>query len=312
VSDLALQMNGGTVAVISTVLPGTMAREIVPLLPKHVGLAYNPSFIAMGTTVRDFLQPEFVLVGGEAEDAERVWRFYRETFKRPTALLPDETPIVKTSVANAELTKVAYNTFIGLKLAFANTVMEVCHKTDCDVDEVMGALKLAKRRLISGAYLDGGMGDGGGCHPRDNIALSWLARKLDLSFDLFDSVMHQRQAQCSWLADRMELDHLAWNLPMGILGTAYKPGSAIETGSPALLVKHMLEARGRSVTTWDPHVNDSDWPVTMDPHVWLIGCKHPELAECVVAEGSVVIDPWRYYPDRKGVEVVRLGQGARR
>lgn len=148
-----------TVAVISTVLPGTMEREIIPVLAP-LPLVYNPSFIAMGTTIRDFLNPEFVLLGGdngeirEIHEACGVDRFY------------------ETTIANAELIKVAYNTFISLKLAFANTLLEVCHKTGCDVDAVTGALKRADRRLISGAYLDGGMGDGGSCFPPGELVMT--------------------------------------------------------------------------------------------------------------------------------------------
>lgn len=288
-----------TVAVISTVLPGTMEREIVPMLGDYVSLRYSPSFIAMGTTVRDFLDPEFVLIGGD--DDRAVEGVYRECV--------GDANVVHTSVRNAELIKVAYNTFIGLKIAFANTVMEVCHKTGCDVDEVTGALKQAHRRLISPAYLDGGMGDGGGCHPRDNIALSWLAGELNLSHDLFDDVMRCREDQAAWLADLMTEQVSIHDLPFGILGTAYKPGSHIETGSPALLVKNLLEASEHDVVTFDPHVDPEDWPFLQVPHVWLVGCKHPEFADFQFPAGSIVIDPFRYIPDQPGVEVVRVGEG---
>ena len=80
----------------------------------------------------------------------------------------------------AELIKVSYNTFITMKICLANTVAEMSHKlNNINSDNVMDALKLANQRLISDKYLNGGMGDGGGCHPRDNIALSWLSQKVD-------------------------------------------------------------------------------------------------------------------------------------
>jgi UDPglucose 6-dehydrogenase len=273
-----------TLAVISTVLPGTMDRYIRRVLSERVALVYNPSFIAMGTTVQDFLDPEFVLLGGD--DRRTVWEVYSEVV--------GDAPVVRTSVKNAELIKVSYNTFIGLKIAFANTLMEVCHKTGCDVDEVTGALKMANRRLISPAYLDGGMGDGGGCHPRDNIALSWLARELDLSFDLFGAAMEAREAQAEWLCDLME----QYDLPKGIVGLEYKPGSRIKTGSAAVLIKNLLEARGHRV-----HILSFDFR----PRVWLVGCQHPHLVNLDFPRGSVVIDPFRYIPDQDGVEVIRLG-----
>ena len=290
-----LQDRDVTMAVVSTVLPGTMAREIVPFLSQWVQLVYCPAFIAMGTTVRDFLDPEFVLLGGDTDG--RVGDMYRMVF--------GDQPVrfINTTVENAELIKVAYNTFIGLKIAFANTLMEVCHKTGCDVDQVTGALKQADRRLTSPAYMDGGMGDGGGCHPRDNIALSWLAGELDLSYDLFHAAMEAREKHAEWLCDLME-QH---DLPMGILGVAYKPGSRITTGSPALLVRHLLQRRGHHVRWHDPHVSTAG-RLPEEPHVFLVGCKHPEFPAVRFPEGSVVIDPFRFIPDQPGVEVVRVGQ----
>lgn len=294
-----------TIAVVSTVLPGTMQREVEPLLNEFTTLCYTPSFIAMGTTIRDFLDPEFVLLGGDDGNVEAV---YEQVYGRV-----DKPRHVRTTIPNAELIKVAYNTFIGLKLAFANTLMEVCHKTDCDVDEVTGALKLAHRRLISGAYLDGGMGDGGGCHPRDNIALSWLARELDLSYDLFEAAMQQREAGTEWLCDLVEklaAERPACRHRVGVLGLAYKPSSHIMTGSPALLAAHVLSKRGFKPKVHDPHafLADADKPLG-DARVWLVACKHPEFPELKLPKGSVVIDPWRYMPDQEGVEVIRVGEG---
>jgi UDPglucose 6-dehydrogenase len=177
------------------------------------------------------------------------------------------------------------------------------------VDEVTTALALADRRLISDAYLTAGMGDGGGCHPRDNIALSWLARKLDLSFDLFEAAMLQREAHADWLVDLVEAEAQNRRLPIGILGTAYKPRSAIETGSPALLVAELLRQRGVTTYRFDPYARP-DTPLAGSPYVWLVGCRHPEFTGLELARGSVVIDPWRYIPDREGVEVIRIGQRA--
>lgn len=285
-----------TLAVISTVLPGTMARYIEPLLPENVRLVYNPSFIAMGTTISDFLDPEFVLLGGDWEADGKVTAVY-------DALgLMQKTH--HTTIPNAELIKVAYNTFIGLKIAFANTLMEVCHKTDCDVDEVTGALELAHRRLISPAYLDGGMGDGGACHPRDNIALSWLARELHLSYDLFEAAMECREDQARWLAGLM----MSYDLPKLILGVAYKPRSAITTGSAAYLVASLLAAQDFPPQMHDPYVHPDMLGGLEEPHVYLVGCKHPEFADYEFPPGSVVIDPFRYIPNQEGVTVVRLGE----
>jgi len=185
-----------TVIIISTVLPGTIDREIRPLFNKHMSLCYNPFFIAMGTTIKDFLNPEFVLFGYDDEKSARVAEGFYSTLH--------DRPVFKTAIKNAELIKVAYNTFIGMKITFVNTLMEICHKTGCNVDQVTDALKMADDRLISPKYLTAGMGDGGGCHPRDNIALSWLAKELNLSHDFFDDLMMAREHQTDWLVDLIE------------------------------------------------------------------------------------------------------------
>jgi len=284
------------VAVISTVLLGTIRSKLAPLINDYVKLCYNPSFIAMGTAMRDFLNPEFVLIGVWDEvAAQRVEACYAKI---------NSCPRYKTSVENAELIKVAYNTFIGLKIIFANTLMEICHKTEgTDVDAVTEALALATDRLISPKYMRAGMGDGGGCHPRDNIAMSWLAQKLDLSYDLFEASMIAREQQAGWLTELM----CRYPLPKVILGKAYKPESTIELGSPSLLCHHLLREKGYDVTLYDPYI-DQEKP-DFGPSVFLIGTKHPAFATFQFPKESVVIDPWRYVEQSAGVTVIPVGQG---
>ncbi len=288
-----------TLVVVSTVLPGTLRREVLPLLPQHVSMAYNPYFIAMGTAMQDFLYPEFVLCGCDDQAAsERLRAFYRTI---------TDAPFYATSLESAELAKVAYNTFIGMKIAFANTVMEVCHKLPgADPDAVVGALQLATRRLVSGKYLTGGMGDGGGCHPRDNIAMSWLARELNLSYDWFENLMIARERQTEWLASLME----AHPLPKAILGYSFKPESNITQGSPALLLRHLLEARGHQVLMYDPLVDPHVLDVSaLEPMVFLIGAKHRAFEDLRFPGGSVVIDPWRYlHNTQPDVRLVSVGR----
>jgi UDPglucose 6-dehydrogenase len=289
------------VVIISTVLPGTIRREILPLVNRHMRVCYNPFFIAMGSTMRDFLNPEFVLFGVHDEEAVRKAKAFYQTIT--------DAPFFETTIENAELIKVAYNTFIGMKIVFANTLMEICHKTPgTDVDAVTDALKIAHRRLISGSYLGGGMGDGGGCHPRDNIAMSWLARKLTLSCDWFENLMIARERQTEWLADLM----CSYDLPKAIVGYAFKPDSNITTGSPALLLKNILEERGHSVYLYDPVAEGRKVCLEhLQPMVFLIGARHRVLADLRFPEGSVVLDPWRCIDVRQtSVKHVPIGIGA--
>jgi UDPglucose 6-dehydrogenase len=287
------------VIIISTVLPGTIRTHILPHASNLLRICYNPYFIAMGTAVRDFLHPEFILLGvHDPETARAAQSFY--------ATICD-APIYCTGIENAELIKVAYNTYIGMKIVFANTLMEICHKMpNTDVDAVVGGLKLARRRLISTAYMDGGMGDGGGCHPRDNIALSWLAEKLDLSHDWFESVMRARERQTEWLADLM----CSYELPKGLIGYAFKANTNICVGSPALLLAEVLKERGHEVFRYDPVVERRERDLSqMPPHVFLIGANHPQLSRLTLPRGSVVIDPWRFASVNEGVRLVPVGRG---
>lgn len=305
VRELAAVIERDTiVAVISTVLPGTMRNVVVPLINPRMKLVYNPFFIAMGTAMVDFINPEFVLLGAHDPVAlETVRTFYAGMVS---------APVHATTLENAELIKLFYNTYIGMKIAFANVAMEVCDKTpNTDVDDVVACLSLANRRLISGKYLLGGMGDGGGCHPRDNIAMSWYARKMDLSFDWFENVMRARESQTQWLADLMQ----GYDLPLTILGYAYKEDTSITTGSAAILLKHILEERNAEVAMFDPYVDADDHHIPRDrPRVYLIGCRHSALQNYPFIPGSVVIDPWRYLhglDDSVEYRPVGIGRGHR-
>ena len=164
--------------------------------------------------MRDFLKPEIVLFGVEDKNGtEKAKKFYRTLHHQP---------FYETTIENAELIKVCYNTFISSKISIVNTIMEMCHNLpNTNVDDVTNALKMCDERIISDKYLSGGMGDGGGCHPRDNIALSWLSEKLEMSYNWFDNIMIQRELQTDWFADLIE--EYCEDRGINILGKSFKP-----------------------------------------------------------------------------------------
>lgn len=300
---LATKQAHKTVVVISTVLPGTMKRHIMPLVPN---LVYNPFFIAMGTVMQDLIKPEFVLLGSHSQKGlDLVSAFYSQFFNHWTFTPP---PVIRMAIESAEMAKVCYNLWISLKVAATNATMELCDKTGADIDEVMGALKLAKARILAPRYMSGGMGDGGGCHPRDCIAMSWAAENYGMSHDLFEAIMLSREAQAEWLADMMiELE--SGSSSTAIFGYAFKPGTRITTGSHAMLVANILREKGREPVMWDPHIDTG--PMPSRPATILIGCKHEAFKNLKFAPGSYVIDPHRFIPDQPGVRVYRLGQAPR-
>ena len=185
--------------------------------------------------------------------------------------------------------------------------MELCHKlpnTNCD--DVMNALSLGNKRILAESYWSGGMGDGGGCHPRDNIALSWLSRELDLSYDWFDKIMMQREQQTDWFVDLI-LDNKEEEDEIYILGKSFKSELNIQIGSPSILLKNILNERGHDVMMYDPYIDEVE-PI-FKKGVFFIGTKHPEFSSFNYPNGSTIIDPWRYVIPRKEYKVIPIGIG---
>jgi len=299
--EIGQQGNDKIVIIISTVLPGTIRRDIKPLLNENVKLCYNPFFIAMGTTVKDFTSPEFVLFGVDDDSAyHKAKEFYSTLHDRP---------VYKCTIEEAEMIKVTYNTYITMKVCLANTVMELSHKLEnINCDNVMKGLFLANERLISPKYLLGGMGDGGGCHPRDNIALSWLSQKVDLSFDWYDNLMKCREDQTEWLADEC----LKHGRKIYILGKSFKPETNITTGSPSILLYNILKERTELVEIIDPHIDgndlfESEFNLIDGENVFFIGTQHDLFRSLKFPKNSIVIDPFRYMPDLENSELIKIG-----
>jgi UDPglucose 6-dehydrogenase len=287
------------VVIISTVLPGTIRREIKPFLSKHIKLCYNPFFIAMGTTIKDFTHPEFVLLGIDDKKAvTTVKNFYSTMHNRP---------IYECSIEEAEMIKVSYNTFITMKINLANLIMEASHKLqNVNCDNIMRGLFMANERLISTKYLLGGMGDGGGCHPRDNIALSWLAKNLNLSYDWYESLMLCREKQTEWLADIIIEQTKKTNLKPIILGKCFKKETNLTVGSPSILLYNILLEKINDVAIYDPFVDDNSAPLN-EPAIFFIGTNHDLFLNYKFPKGSIVIDPWRIMPEQDQITYIKIG-----
>lgn len=280
--------------VISTCLPGTYLTKIKPLLGGKINYIYNPFFIAMGTVVMDFLNPEFVLIGGES--TATIKHFYAKFYGRDRTFITD--------ITTAEGIKVFYNTYITTKIVLGNMYGEFSHKLGMNVDHIYEALSRATNRIISPKYLKSGMADGGSCHPRDNIALSYLANKIDMSFNYFDWTLEAREKHTQWLADLFIEEITKNKIPGIILGKSFKPGTDIQSGSAALLLANILKSKRVHFQHFE-----FDYPEII-PAVYFIATQHPQYADLNFPAGSIVIDPFRYINDRDGVKVIRIG-GAR-
>lgn len=287
------QKLGRTVVTISTCLPGTYEREIKPLLNEYVDYAYSPQFIAMGTVLNDYLDPEFNLIGVESEHAaDQLEQFFGTI---------NNAPPIRTDITTAEGIKVSYNTWITAKTVIANLWGEIAEKTGMNFDDIFKAWSVSNKRLLSPRYMQSGMGDGGGCHPRDNIALSHIAEQVGLSHNIFEDLMLAREATEEWHAQVAMLEADTHGLPLTVLGRSFKPETNIETGSPAILMANILEEHEYPFT----HVEHAE---TLPKGVYFLGTKNEVYKTYQFAPGSVVIDPFGYIEEQEGVTVKRLGR----
>ena len=190
-----------------------------------------------------------------------------------------------------------------------------------DVDVVTDALKQSNMRITGPKYMTAGMGDAGPCHPRDNIALRYMAEKLDLGYDLFDTIMVSREKQAEWMAFELKYLALGKDLPVYIHGKAYKPGIDMIDGSYSLLVGHYLEEMKMPPIYIDPLTGDTP-PESIKGVVLLAhnaGVTYdyvdehsqirPQTLYCEIEPGSVIVDPWRKFPRDllEDVEVIHYG-----
>ena len=326
------------VVLISTVLPGTIREQLLSLVP-NCTFFYNPYLIAMGTVKEDFRKPEMIMIGTEnglsIDDVifKSLLRFYlscthiiprgQKSIKDAGRNLSENdieftSKIVTGTYEEIECVKVFYNTFISSKLSFVNMIQDVAERQgNIDVDVVTNALTQASTRIISPAYMKAGMGDGGACHPRDNIALRYLSQKLDLGYDIFESVMRSREQQAKNLAEFLVKLSDTCRTPIVIHGKAYKPKVSYVDGSYSLLVGHYIEQLGERVRYVDPYTGDK-WS---GPAIFLLAHSVSttyrywedqntgDEVYCDFPFGSVIVDPWRKFkaPDDEPLEVIYYG-----
>ena len=281
------------VVLISTVLPGTIRREFIPLC-NNFRFIYNPYLIAMGTVKWDMVNPEMVIIGTEdgslTGDAELLLDFYR-TF------IVDGTRYEVGTWDEAEGIKIFYNTFISTKVALVNMIQDVAERSgNMNVDVVTQALERSTYRITGKTYMKAGMGDGGGCHPRDNIALRYMAENLGLGYDLFDAIMKAREVQAKNMADKLVQLSKENNLPIIILGQSYKPNVDYLDGSSSILTAHYIKEQGI--------VPEFDQPYPYKA-IYLLAHmgKHHDYK---FPKGSIVVDPWRDFKSDV-VKVIHYG-----
>ena len=269
-----------TLVLISTVLPGTNRKEFRSIIT-NTRLIYNPYLIAMGTVADDMINPEMVMIGTESGGNDKEDKVRCDLLEDFYTKVCDNFPRIELGTwEEVEGMKIFYNTFISNKIALVNMIQDVAQKLGhMNVDKVTEALGKSTKRIVSSAYMKAGMGDGGSCHPRDNIALRWLAKELNLGYDLFESIMTAREKQ----AENMALAILSHGKNIYFTSDSYKPGVNLPDGSYSILVQHYIMKHGGQI------VNGIDTPVQVVVRVH-------ESDQVTADENTIIFDPWRTYP----------------
>ena len=306
------------VVLISTVLPGTTRREFVPKLARQHQFLYNPYLIAMGSVKWDMVNPEMIMIGTEDGNPNALAGELRELYD---TVMQNNPRYEIGTWDECEAIKIFYNTFISAKIGLVNMIQDFAMKIGhINVDVVTDALSRSTLRIMGPKYMTAGMGDAGACHPRDNIALRWLAEEYDIGYDLFDTVMHAREIQARNLAQFLVEQAKQRGMSIVIHGKAYKPDVAYCIGSYSTLIGHYVKQAGFGVRYLDPLADDPSEVISelVGPAVILwahnrkitynyIDDQTNTLPYCAIPKGSIIVDPWRKLPVIEGLTVIPYG-----
>jgi GDP-mannose 6-dehydrogenase len=279
-----------TVVIRSTVMPGTIDTHVIPALEAATGRKHgdgfavcsNPEFLREGTSIRDFNEPPFTLVGAvQPQHAEAVLAVYAGV-KAPTHVVP---------LRVAETVKYACNCFHGLKVGFANEIGNLCKVMGVDSHEVMRLFCEDKKLNISTAYLRPGFAFGGSCLPKDLRALVHRGRLEDVPMPILEAVLDSNRRQ---IERAFQMVLAAGSKRIGVLGLAFKAGTDDLRESPTVTLVEMLIGKGCQIVIHDRDVSraniigaNREFVEREIPHLWSL--MRPSVGEVIAASDTVVI-----------------------
>ena len=241
----------------------------------NVGYVSNPEFLAEGRAVRDFLNPDRIVVGGFAEeDSAAVQALYAGI----------DAPVVRTDVASAEMIKLAANAFLMTRISFINEIANVCEAVGADVVEVAKGVGLDHR--LGPHFLRAGIGYGGSCFPKDSLALKQLASNSGYHFQLLAAVIEVNELQKRRVIQKLQ-KHLGKlrGKKIALLGLAFKAGTDDMREAPSLVLASRLLAEGAEVRAWDP--------VARPGELIKGAVLHEKVADAVRdADAAVIVTEW--------------------
>ena len=284
-----------TIVMKSTVPVGTGAKVRATLDARgleHVGYVSNPEFTAEGTAVRDFMQPDRIVIGSfEEADGEAVARLHAAI----------DAPVLQMDVASAEMVKLASNAFLSTRISFVNEIANVCEAVGADVEQVANGMGLDHR--LGPHFLRAGIGFGGSCFPKDVSALKQLAGNSGYHFQLLSAVIEVNELQKRRVVRKLQryLGPLR-GTTIALLGLAFKPNTDDMREAPSIVLASRLLSEGATVRGWDP-VADAE---AILPQVTL--CSSP-LEAVRDADAAVIVTEW---PELKSLPRPEIRDAMRR
>lgn len=282
------------VVITSTVMPGTtdhigkaiLEKTSGKICGKDFGLAYNPEFIALGSVIHDFLNPDFTLIGeANKQDGEILENIYRN-------ICENSPRFARMNPVNAEIAKISLNCYVTMKITFANSLAAICERVSgADAEIITRAIGLDSR--IGGKYLKPGLGFGGPCFPRDNVAFATFARGVNVEAKLAGIVDEVNREQGKRIVNIVEelgakIKKTKERIVIGVLGLSYKPNTPIIEDSQAIDIVRSLIDKGYKVIVYDPQA------LELAKNVFGDGVIHAKNGVECVKEADVVLvaTPW--------------------
>lgn len=321
------------ITMTSTVMPGCTGGQIKETLERasggrcgvDFGLCYSPEFIALGSVIDDFLNPDFYLIGeSDRASGEALEKFY-------STICNNGAPAARMNWIEAEITKIAVNSFITMKITYANTLARICEQIiGTDVDNISGAIGLDER--IGSKYLRGAIGYGGPCFPRDNRAFAKMAQLVGLNAQLALTTDAINKSQVEYFKG-LVTSRVPTGSKVAILGVSYKPDTDVVEESQAVQLGETLHASGYSVRIYDPLATKSS-----QKELSCFAKCYENAADCIrgvdliivatawsefrdlevelgqaVKSGSWLIDCWRLFPNLRSLDrCIPLGVGPKK
>jgi UDPglucose 6-dehydrogenase len=241
----------------------------------NVGYVSNPEFTAEGTAVRDFMEPDRIVIGAfDLADGDVIAKLHEGI----------DAPIVRCDVPSAEMVKLAANAALVTRISFINEIANVCEATGADVTTVAEGIGLDRR--IGPSFLRAGIGYGGSCFPKDSLALKQLAANSGYNFQLLNAVIEVNELQKRRVIGKLErrLGPLRGKR-VALLGLAFKPGTDDMREAPSLVLAGRLLSEGAEVTAWDPVADGA-------AHLHGVDIAANALEALDGADAAVVVTEW--------------------